>query len=266
MEQLTKYRVDSYRIPKIPKFFFDDPTLWFLKVESSFRSARITSSNAQADIVMSELDPEVLLCVRDLMSINPQPDNLYTQMKERIISNSTVSTEARLRQLIKGDIITDGKPSLILNRLRCLSDNKCNDEVLRTIFLDHLPANHRAILALSNVATLQELAALADKLNDVTQSSCSNVAAITPNSSNQEDIASKLDRVISELAKLSQSRNNESRSRSSTPSRSQKEKFNSRAKSKNRNESELCWYHNKFAEKATKCVSPCAWSVNRSGN
>lgn len=266
IQQMSQARVDSYRIPKIPKFFADDPGLWFLKVESSFRSARITSQKTRADIVMAELDAEILLCVRDLMSIDPQPDDLYERIKERIISSYAVSSESRLRQLLKGEVLTDGKPSHILNRLRSLSDAKCSEEILKAIFLDQLPSNHRAILTLSNVATLQELAVLADKITEASQTNIPSVSAVVSKPVREEDLNSRLDRVIEELAKLSKSQNSDNARRSRNQSRTFKGDSKFRRASKKRNDTGLCWYHEKFAEKANDCNEPCSWNKQKSGN
>ena len=70
-----------------------------------------------------------------------------------------------IQLLLKGKVLSDGKPSFLLNQLRNLNNNKCNDDVLKTIFVDQLPSHIRAILTISNVDNLQYLAELADKKN-----------------------------------------------------------------------------------------------------
>lgn len=97
-------RVDHYRVPKIASFFRADLALWFIQTEISFRNANITVESTKADIVLASLDVEVLGCVKDIISIDPAPADIYKQIKARIISTFAVSDEAKLRRLLKGRV------------------------------------------------------------------------------------------------------------------------------------------------------------------
>lgn len=70
------------------------------------------------------------------MSIRPVPADIFSQIKRRIKATYAVFAELRLRQLLKGYISTDGKPSLILTRLRSLGNWNCNNEIVKSGFLD----------------------------------------------------------------------------------------------------------------------------------
>lgn len=59
----------------------------------------------------------------------------------RYIATFAESEESNLQKLLKGQVITEGKPSLILNRLRGLNDGRCDDSVMRTIFVEQLPVH-----------------------------------------------------------------------------------------------------------------------------
>lgn len=65
---------------------------------------------------------------------------------------------------MRGEIISDGKLSLILNRIRHLSRGRCSDEVIKSIFLEHLPESCRAVLAISDTDDLSRLASMADRI------------------------------------------------------------------------------------------------------
>ena len=130
--------VDSYRIPKILSFFREKPSLWSKQIEASFRHARITAENTKADTVVPALDFDLVAHIEDLLNIDPQPPDIYTQIKNRNVSECSTSSETR--QLLKGEVLTAGKPSLVLNRLRSLNDFGCSNEVIKVIFMDHLPA------------------------------------------------------------------------------------------------------------------------------
>lgn len=97
------------------------------------------------------LDYEVTACIKNLITASPPLPELYKKMKERIISTYALSSESRLRKLLKGQVITDVNPSQILCRLRNLNDEKCDDSIMWIIFLDHLPSQCRSILASGDI-------------------------------------------------------------------------------------------------------------------
>ena len=156
-------RVEAYRVPRIPQFLPNDPNLWFLQVESSFNVVQITAELTKADTVIECLKPDVFACIKDIISIRPRPPNLYTLIKERITTSFSISAETRVRQLLKGESLTSGKPSFLLTQLRNLNEFGCSNDIIKSIFFEQLPAHVRAILAVSNDEDLQVLAQMADK-------------------------------------------------------------------------------------------------------
>ena len=151
-------RVDAYHDPRIPKFYRDDPSCWFIQTEESFAQAGLRDKTTKAHTLIANLDVDLIAHINNIITMNPQPNDLYTRIKNRLLSSFSISPESRFRQLLKGEVISDGKPSLLLNRLHNLNDGDCSDEIIKTIFLDQLPAKLRGILALSNVDGLQALA------------------------------------------------------------------------------------------------------------
>lgn len=251
LNYLTNMRVDASRTFRMPAFFRDDPNWWFVQVECAFRNAGISQERTKADYVLGALDYEVGLCVRDLGADSDVADR-YQKIKDRIISSFSSSTEARLRQLLKGQVLTDGKPSLILHRLRNLnSDKRVDDSVIRSIFLDHLPPTMRGILASNKYPDLDKLAEAADMASEIMNSSPQFVSAVSNNP--QPDMKGTLDRIVEELAALNRKvLSLEKRDRSSSRNR------NNSKKDKN-----LCWTHQKFGDKANSCrgteSKPCSF-------
>ncbi|XP_043479949.1 uncharacterized protein LOC122509771 [Leptopilina heterotoma] len=193
-------RID--RLRRLPRFISNDPEFWFVQIESAFSNCRITTEATKAHHIIAELDPEFLICARDIILTRPEPANIFTLIKNRLVATYSISTEARLRQLLKGDISTDGKPSLILTRLRSLGDTHCSEEVIRSVFLDQLPSSTRAILAASNVVGLQDLAVLADKVFEASNlsSSCSAVSSgVTPSSASNSCTLLTIETQINDL-------------------------------------------------------------------
>lgn len=135
-----------------------------------------------------------------------------------------------MRQLLKGDFPSDGKPSLILTRLRSLGGAQCNAEVIKSVFLDQLPVSTKSILAVSRVTDLQDLADLADKVYETTNASytCSTSTSEkqipqSGTSSSSRNLESQLENIIKRVnaidAKMSKNTNKRSYDRSRSKSR-----------------------------------------------
>lgn len=261
--------VDAYkRSIRIPRFYQNNPVVWFNVIEALFRNNSIRSEKSRADIVIAELDADIALSIADLLSLETVPADIYQRIKKRLISTYSASSEAQLRQLLKGEVLSSGKPSHILSRIRNLSGGKCSDDILKTIFLDQLPSQHRAILASLPFDTLDNLALSADKISDATAPLSNDVASVTPIPTNDNGIEAKLDLITAEIAEMksrfNDSENNNRRhfNRSRSRSRNSQSRGHSRDRSSNQTKSGLCWYHKKFSKLAKKCVEPCTW-VNK---
>ena len=98
--------------------------------------------------------------------MEPKPADIYSQIKNQLIKSFSVSDETRLRKLLRGEVVSEGKPSLLLTRLHALNDSNYTDVVIKSVFLEQMPSQIRAILALLNVDDLLELARLADKVSE----------------------------------------------------------------------------------------------------
>ncbi|XP_033224799.1 uncharacterized protein LOC117177867 [Belonocnema kinseyi] len=187
----SQNRVDAaQRVPKIPGFFRQDPALCFLQVESSFSTANVRAEETKADYIVANLDFEIVAHVKDILSISPTPADICTRIKNRIISGFSASPESRLPQLLKGEVLSDGKPSVILNRLRSLNDNACSEEVIKSIFLEQLPNQIEAILALSNIDNLDDLAKMADKVTEAAGPGNFHISSVTSGSLSNSSMAS----------------------------------------------------------------------------
>ncbi|XP_076383969.1 uncharacterized protein LOC143261351 [Megalopta genalis] len=157
-------KIESYRSPKIPAFYREDPTLWFAMVESTFRTSHITAESTMADSIARELDYEIAATVRDLCLKVPCLPNVYTLIKERIIAMYGQFSEANLCRLLKGQVLTDGRPSLTLARLKNLNNGACDDGVLMSLFMELIQPAHRPILASTVISDPDKLASVADRL------------------------------------------------------------------------------------------------------
>lgn len=259
-ENRNEIHVDNYRQPKIPPFFRSDPAYWFYKVEASFRACRITVEGTKADSVIAALDHDVAISIKDIVMKDPQPEDVYKQIKTRLIATYALSAESKLRQLLKGQVLNDGKPSLILSRLRNLADDTARDDsILKSIFFEQLPAQHRAILAASGVQDLNQLALMADKIAENMTPADSQIATISQESKDS-DVASEVKHLADMFSKFStrlqklENANKNQRSRSKSQSSEKK----GRNRSKSRDPSGLCIAHKKYPDNPTSCRKWCS--------
>lgn len=152
---------------RLPPFSTSDTEMWFAQAEAVFDRHRIESELAKVQVMVAQVDSESLRCVRHLVMANPKPENVYTQIKNELISHFAISRESRVLQMIRGDVLISGKPSQMLSRLRSLNTGECTDEVLKAVFISKLPHQHQLALASCNQLPLNELAEKADSMADI---------------------------------------------------------------------------------------------------
>lgn len=153
----TNYPNSHYSI-KLPPFSTSDTEMWFVQAEAVFERCKVETEAATAQVVITQVDSETLCCVRHIVMASPKPNNVYSQIKSNLISHYATSKEARVLQLVRGDILVSGKPSHTLSKLRSLNYDDCNDDFLKQIFLSKLPHQHQLVLAYCNNLSLNELA------------------------------------------------------------------------------------------------------------
>ncbi|RLU20852.1 hypothetical protein DMN91_007466 [Ooceraea biroi] len=158
------------------------------------------------------------------------------------------------RRLLGSHELSDEKPSVFLQKLRNLAAGQVTDEILRTIFMEQLPENVRAILAISEVSDLGRLVAQADKVMEVAKPSqaLQTVQAVNTTTGNESEIA--------ELRKQIELLGKQIRERRRSRCRGKGDFRQRRSQSKTQKEEEHC-YHRKVGDKAYKCDPPCAWDT-----
>ena len=246
------------------------------KVESSFGTARIVTEKTKADFVIANLELEIVAHLKDILTIVPPPPDIYTRIKERIIAGFSAYSKSRIRQLLQVEVLSEGKPSVFLNRVRSLDDDSCGDEIIKSVFLEQLPTQVRAILAMLNVDNLQALAQIADKFTDAAGPTGFQVSAVKDvsgtfktsvgvPSSKSDDLIAKIDCLPAQLDKLTERFNQSSTNSTRNRSRSQSRNRNRPNPSQNGDSKELCfYYHRKFGKKAKRCTAPYSWKPETS--
>lgn len=228
---------------KIPRFWKENPKLWFAQIEAQFELHRITNERTKYFIILADLDTEILSQVSDIV-MNP-PQDAYKQIKQRLIEHFSISEEHRIKTLLTNLEIGDKKPSALLREMKNLANGGVTDDFLRTMWLQRLPSQTQAILATSS-EPLDNLVKMADKIGDIQVSRISNISEVY----SLADVMAQIENIKSAIRNLQKSR---SRSRESTPTR-------------NTSAGGICYYHRRFKERARKCRSPCSFVSNSSEN
>ena len=149
-------------------------------------------------------------------------------------------------------MLTDGKPTIILQRLRALNQDSCDDKIIQSVFLDQLPPQHRAILASSTYSDLDKLAEAADKIAEISSGVDSQINAVSSQSSFEttlKHLEKKHDSLTKRLDNIERPSNESSRPQSRGRSR--------RDCSSSRDPSGLCLAHRKYPNNPRSCPEWC---------
>lgn len=234
--------------PKIAPFWQERPAAWFAHLESQFSLCHISADDTKYNYVISQIDSRICHEVEDLV-VSPPSSDKYRWIKEEMIRRFSVSESQKVRQLLSGEELGDRKPSQFLRHLRSLAGKTFSDDkIIRELWLQRLPRNVQAILTAQADLSLDKVSELADKILEVTPISVSAVSVASPNPE-LSAITAQIQELTRCVAALSTQRQSRQRSRS-------------RSKPRIGSDPSLCWYHDRYASKAAKCISPCSWSGN----
>ncbi|CAH2099424.1 unnamed protein product [Euphydryas editha] len=253
---------------RIPPFWPEEPEIWFAQVEGQFAISGITSDTTRFNYVIRHLDPQYSKEVKDII-IAPPVENKYERLKFELIKRLTASKEKKVQQLLMHEELGDRKPSQFLRHLQSLAGSEVPEDFIRTIWSSRLPSNIQALIASQPSTTLEALADLADRVQDIV-SPIRQVATTSSPAipcSSQETMSLEIAELKEAVKNLTLQLNH--RGRDSRPRyRSHERSRSSSRSSSNYRKFPRCWYHFNFGSKAIKCVKPCdyAKSGNTQGN
>lgn len=242
---------------QLPSFWKQNSSLWFAQAEAQFSIANITSESTKYSYVVSKLDEHFAHEVQDILTNTPV-HNPYTTLKNELIKRLSLSQGQRIKQILMEEELGDRKPSQFLRHLRSLAGTgPVKDDLLRTIWAQRLPTYVQAILQTQpETISLDNLASIADKVIEVHPISANDVNAISPSYS-FDKITSAIQDLQQQIEDLKANITQQNRSHS----RDQTQSVKSRSRSPSRSRSlSMCWYHQRYADKAQKCVFPCSYS------
>lgn len=238
--------VAATAVVKLAEFWKSDPKMWFAQAEAQFRLARVTNDETKFWHIVAKVDQTVIRHITDLVNDPPAIDK-YKAVKERLIARFGKSSQARLEELLGSADLGDLRPTHLLARMQEIASGlKVDESIMKTLFLQHLPAHARAILSISD-GSLEKLAEMADQM---LASSGSHVASCSTPSTNPAapDINSLKQDIEALTAAVQRLQAGPSRSRSRSKSRSS-----------TAGEDTICWYHRKYGGRAEHCRAPCSF-------
>jgi len=223
---------------------------------------RITTEQTRYGHVVATLPPSVAMDIRDIL-LRPDPTLPYSRLKDALLARTAVSSRERLQQLLSGEELGDRRPSAMLRHMQQLLGTEApvdGDPIFRQLFLSRLPQNVQAIVACAaDTATLEQLAAMADKIVETTPQTGLSVSAV------DNSLVAALSALTARVDALTTEKRDRGRQQGRDRSRSR-----NRSRSKSRRPSHYnqtgdttyCWYHDTFGDKAKKCVPPCSYAGN----
>ncbi|XP_045453774.1 uncharacterized protein LOC123666900 [Melitaea cinxia] len=249
---------------RIPEFWCDKPRLWFVQTDAILGPQKL-SDESKYNLVVAKLGKEVIQQVSDIL-LKPPETKKFEALKSRLLQVYEESEIRQFQKLLSEMELGDQKPSQLLRKMKDLARDKIPDETLSIMWQGHLPASVRAVLAVTDVKNLENLAAIADKVMETSRSQ--QISEIRANTSSSNDTAL----ILAEIAKLNL-RINDLESKKST-FRNHIRRARSRSTSRQRNMRRrapdsadwLCSYHYRYRNRAKKCIEPCAWNKNNQGN
>lgn len=234
---------------KVPPFWKKNPALWFKQLEAQFSNSGITEDLTRFNTIVGVIESDVLDFVSDIV-LAPPATHRYQTIKERLIKQFTESDSKKLHSLLHELQIGDMKPSNLLRQMKELSCGKVGDDLLKTLWLQKLPTTIQTILS-TNAQPLELLTPLADTMFETHEGSTVQTVSLSPTNQFNDLVNAvyKLDDKIEALKKhvRASSKSSKSASRSRSPSPKQA----AIAKGK------ICFYHQRFGNKAKKCATPC---------
>ena len=233
---------------KVPPFWAERPELWFSQIEAQFEVSAIITDATKYNTVVAAIESNVLAQIADAI-LHPPAVDKYGNLKRCIIERFSESEHVKIQKLISDVDLGDRRPIQLLSELRVLAENKVTDEWLKSLWLQRLPPQARAILQVSN-ADLNELAKLADKVIEV--GGYNKIAAVAVANSAEDDICMRLSRLEKRFDDLLRPEGGNVRRRS----------LNRRSSRAPSPDGEVCWFHRVFGNRARKCRQPCMYSAD----
>ena len=228
--QATGFPMDYVNAPraplvKLPEFWDASPAAWFAHTESQFDLYGVNDDNRRYHHVVAALPASVATRIVGLLSQPPAGDK-YAALKFQLLYNFSLSDAERADELFALNGLGARRPSQLMEHMLALLGDHAPGFLFIQLFLRQLPVAVRTALAGVPTGDLRAFAREADKFYIAQRSSGSGPSVFytssAPPATGGRDAAARVGR----------------------PPR----------------EHGLCFYHERFGNKATKCRQPCSFA------
>ncbi|CAH8612268.1 unnamed protein product [Heterobilharzia americana] len=263
--KLIRIKPTSNTIQLVP-YWPDNAETWFLYAEADFREQGVSDPHSRFLAVIRSLPRELNRYVTANM-FNPEVSDPYALLKAALLKKSDLTDRQRLDELLRNIELGSHSATEVLARMReVIGARTFDDGFFRELFLSKLPQPVQTVLVTLQSVPLDDLAASADKILEISSRPVSNVYSICDKTERQDSEVTKL---CNSVKRLLRSRSPRSRSTSQKRTLAHRSKSRGSPKTKpNRVENpEWCWFHNTYGDEARKCRKPCRFKKDpNSGN
>ena len=174
---------------RLPEFSQHEPLTWFRRAETRFRLRGIKQATTRADYVLEALPETIFRRIGPWL--DQQPDEIpYDNLKKHLLKEFSPTTSERARRLLlmPSQPIGDRKPSQLwdeicmLSRLPETDEDSKNKEVdlKKEIWLQTLPSCVRVLLHNTEEKSTDDLSTLADEIMMSQNAACHDTSRCLP--------------------------------------------------------------------------------------
>lgn len=231
--------------PKIPEFWPASVSLWVAQCNAQFRISGITRSQTKFDYAVQKLGESTANRLQDLI-LDPPAGRPFEALVERLTAGFEKSVYERLVFFNALPPLGDRRPSeladAILASLAGIGHDSSSCPHVLHAFLSRLPEAVRVPLIDLKIENIQGLAVQADKIwSSIDKPAPSTLCVLADNAVHPD---SQLVAAVQDSGRRLPQQRQPARRRQQSPPVSERR---------------LCWYHARFASRATRCQTPCDW-------
>ncbi|XP_036319484.1 uncharacterized protein LOC118733944 [Rhagoletis pomonella] len=181
----------------------------------------------------------------------------YQYIRTKLTEYLTESQQCHLHRVVREMPLGDRRPSDLFNEMKRAAGSALSGSILHDLWVNRLPAYAKAAIIATSVPITKKL-----KITDfivesiqLREGRVNEVCGIQNNS--DSDLRVEIAALTQCIDKALDNGKTHRRSRSKTPARNRISDSSS---------DEVCWYHAKFGQKATRCRPPCTFARSPSTN
>jgi hypothetical protein len=149
---------------KLPEYWPDAPTLWFLRAECSFLLRNVTEQRKKSAPVVQSLPRDSMRLVADLVE-SPPAELMYNAMKNRLLASHQLTDILKVKLLVDMPTLGDMKPTQLQAAMIEACPRGQEDSVfMSALFLQKLPADVKILLVHMDHTCQKECETAGDQL------------------------------------------------------------------------------------------------------